>query len=209
MSLRINLHESRQNESSLKFLPDSFKEIRYALPSCYEAKALAIFKSSEEVDPDAAWYAEDMSWDAKSATVEGNYLMVAMDSDEATAKSVMEQEYKTVLLSEAPELVAYLDVESLRKVFATQIVDATKGKDWELGYYLGDINDMQEVPGCIDNAYTEEGASSCMVCVFGFVVAEAARGREIKETQSVEEALRLVEEMYNKYHGGVQYADED
>ena len=199
MSLRINLHESKKNESSLKFLPDSFKELEYKLPSCYEARALAIFKASEEVDPDAAWYAEDMSWEAPSATVDGNYLMVAMDSDEATAKSVMEQEYKTVLLSEAPELVAYLDAESLRKVFATQIVDATKGKAWELGYYLGDINDMQDVPGCIDNAYTDYGEVSCMVGVFGFAVAEAVNGSEIKETQSVDEALRLVEEMYSKY----------
>lgn len=209
MSLRINLHESRQNESNIKFLPESLKELEYELPSCYESKALAIFKASEEVDPDAAWYAEDMSWDVKSATVEGNYLMVAMDSDEATAKSVMEQEYKTVLLPEAPELVAYLDVESLRKVFATQIVDATKGKDWELGYYLGDINDMLDVPGGIDNAYTNDGEVSCMVGAFGFAVAEAVNGSEIKDTQSADEALKLVEELYNKYQGDTQHADED
>lgn len=209
MSLRINLHESRQNESNIKFLPDSFKELEYELPSCYDAKALAIFKASEEVDPDAAWYAEDMSWDAKSATVEGNYLMVAMDSNEDTAKSVMEQEYKTLMLSEAPELVAYLDVESIRKVFATQIVDATKGKSWELGYYLGDINDMQDVPGCIDNAYTDYGEVSCMVGAFGFAVAEAVNGSEIKDTQSADEALKFVEEMYNKYQGDTQHADED
>jgi len=200
MSLRINLHESRQNESNIKFLPDSFKELEYVLPSCYESKALAIFKASEEVDPDAAWYAEDMSWDAPSATVEGNYLMVAMDSDEATAKSVMEQEYKTVLLSEAPELVAYLDVESLRKVFATQIVDATKGKAWELGYYLGDINDMMDVPGAIDNAYTNDGLVSVCMTAFGIFVGDAVDGKDIQTAQSTEEALNMLEKMYTDRH---------
>lgn len=200
MSLRINLHESKKNESSLKFLPESLKELEYNLPSCYDAKALAIFKASEEVDPDAAWYAEDMSWNAESATVEGNYLMVAMDSNEDTAKSVMEQEYKMVLLSEAPELVAYLDVESLRKVFATQVVDATKGKSWELVYYLGDINDMQDVPGAIDNAYTNDGLVSVCMTAFGIFVGDAVDGKDIQTAQSTEEALNMLQKMYIDRH---------
>ena len=199
--MRINLHEKKVKEAKDLFLPATLNdELGDFLPSLYSADGLAIFKASDEVDPDAAWYAEDMSWEAASATVEGNYLMVAMDSNEDTAKSVMEQEYKTLMLSEVPELIAYLDVESLRKVFATQIVDATAGKDWELGYYLGDINDMLDVPGAIDNAYTDDGLVSVCMTAFGIFVGDAVDGKDIQTAQSTEEALNMLEKMYIDRH---------
>ncbi len=201
--LSIRLHESKQAEArGLVFLPEDLKsELEFELPTLYTAKGLAVFKGKEEVDPDAAWDVENMSWDVDETTVSGNYLMVALtDNIGAEAvKSVMADEYKKAVLPEALELVAYLDVEALRKAFGSQIVDATEGKDFELNYYLGDINDMRDVPGGIDNAYTEDGEVSCMVGAFGFSVAEAINGSEIKDTQSTDEALKLVEDLYNKY----------
>ena len=203
MALRINLHESRQAEAQgLVFLPDTLKsDIEYELPSLYRANGLAVFKGKEEVEPDAAWDVEDMSWDVDEATVDGNYLMVAFKDNPGAekVKAVMADEYKKAVLPEALELVGYLDVGALRDAFGKQVVDATKGKDFELGYYLGDINDMGDVPGGIDNAYTENGEVSCMVGAFGFAVAEAVNGSEIKETQTADEAVKLVEEMYNKH----------
>ena len=201
--LSIRLHESKQAEAQgLVFLPEDLKsELEFELPTLYTAKGLAVFKGKEEVEPDAAWDVENMSWDVDEATVSGNYLMVALtDNPGADAvKSVMADEYKKAVLPEALELVAYLDVEALRKAFGSQIVDATEGKDFELNYYLGDINDMRDVPGGIDNAYTENGEVSCMVGAFGFCVAEAINGSELKDTQSPDEALKLVEALYNKY----------
>lgn len=203
MALRINIHESKKTEDKgLVFLPDGLKsDIEYELPTLYTAKGLAVFKGKEEVEPDAAWDVENMSWDVDEATVSGNYLMVALtDNIGADAvKSVMAEDYKKAVLPEALELVAYLDVEALREAFGSQVVDATKGKDCELNYYLGDINDMRDVPGGIDNAYTDDGEVSCMVGAFGFSVAEAINGSEIKDTQSSDEAVKLVEELYNKY----------
>ena len=203
MALRINIHESKKTEDKgLVFLPDGLKsDIEYELPTLYTAKGLAVFKGKEEVEPDAAWDVENMSWDVDEATVGGNYLMVALtDNIGADAvKSVMAEDYKKAVLPEALELVAYLDVEALREAFGSQVVDATKGKDCELNYYLGDINDMRDVPGGIDNAYTDDGEVSCMVGAFGFSVAEAINGSEIKDTQSSDEAVKLVEELYNKY----------
>lgn len=203
MALRINLHESRQAEAQgLVFLPDTLKsDIEYELPSLYRANGLAVFKGKEEVEPDAAWDVEDMSWDVAEATVVGNYLMVAFKDNPGAekVKAVMADEYKKAVLPEALELVGYLDVGALRDAFGKQVVDATKGKDFELGYYLGDINDMGDVPGGIDNAYTENGEVSCMVGAFGFAVAEAVNGSEIKETQTADEAVKLVEELYNKH----------
>lgn len=203
MALRINLHESRQAEAQgLVFLPDTLKsEIEYELPSLYRANGLAVFKGKEEVEPDAAWDVEDMSWDVDEATVDGNYLMVAFKDNPGAekVKAVMADEYKKAVLPEALELVGYLDVGALRDAFGKQVVDATKGKDFELGYYLGDINDMGDVPGGIDNAYTENGEVSCMVGAFGFAVAEAVNGSEIKETQTADDAVKLVEELYNKH----------
>ena len=201
--LSIRLHESKQAEAQgLVFLPEDLKsELEFELPTLYTAKGLAVFKGKEEVEPDAAWDVENMSWDVDEATVSGNYLMVALtDNPGADAvKSVMADEYKKAVLPEALELVAYLDVEALRKAFGSQIVDATEGKAFELNYYLGDINDMRDVPGGIDNAYTENGEVSCMVGAFGFCVAEALNGSELKDTQSPDEALKLVEALYNKY----------
>lgn len=203
MALRINLHESRQAEAQgLVFLPATLKsDIEYELPSLYRANGLAVFKGKEEVEPDAAWDVEDMSWDVDEATVDGNYLMVAFKDNPGAekVKAVMADEYKKAVLPEALELVGYLDVGALRDAFGKQVVDATKGKDFELGYYLGDINDMGDVPGGIDNAYTENGEVSCMVGAFGFAVAEAVNGSEIKETQTADEAVKLVEELYNKH----------
>lgn len=203
MALRIKLHESRQAEAQgLVFLPEDLKsELEFELPTLYTAKGLAVFKGKEEVEPDAAWDVENMSWDVDEATVSGNYLMVALtDNIGADAvKSVMAEDYKKAVLPEALELVAYLDVEALREAFGSQVVDATKGKDCELNYYLGDINDMRDVPGGIDNAYTDDGEVSCMVGAFGFSVAESINGSEIKDTQSSDEAVKLVEELYNKY----------
>ena len=201
--LSIRLREGKQAEAQgLVFLPEDLKsELEFELPTLYTAKGLAVFKGTEEVEPDAAWDVENMSWDVDEATVNGNYLMVALtDNPGADAvKSVMADEYKKAVLPEALELVAYLDVEALRKAFGSQIVDATEGKDFELNYYLGDINDMRDVPGGIDNAYTENGEVSCMVGAFGFCVAEAINGSELKDTQSTDEALKLVEDLYNKY----------
>ena len=203
MAFRINLHESRQAEAQgLVFLPVTLKsDIEYELPSLYRANGLAVFKGKDEVEPDASWDVEDMSWDVDEATVDGNYLMVAFKDNPGAekVKAVMADEYKKAVLPEALELVGYLDVGALRDAFGKQVVDATKGKDFELGYYLGDINDMGDVPGGIDNAYTENGEVSCMVGAFGFAVAEAANGSEIKDTQSADEALKFVEEMYEMY----------
>lgn len=203
MALRINLHESRKQEAQgLVFLPADLKsDIEYELPSLYTSDGLAVFKGKEDVEPDAAWDVEDMSWDVAEAKVSGNYLMIGFKDNPGSekVKSVMADEYKKAALSEALELVAYLDVAALREAYGKQVVDATKGKDYELGYYLGDINDMGDVPGGIDNAYTEDGEVSCMVGAFGFVVAEAANGSEIKETQTADEALKLVAELYDKY----------
>ena len=203
MALRIKLHESKQAEAQgLVFLPEDLKsELEFELPTLYTAKGLAVFKGKEEVEPDAAWDVEDMSWDVDEATVNGNYLMVALKDNPGAekVKAVMADEYKKAVLPEALELVGYLDVGALRDAFGKQVVDATKGKDFELGYYLGDINDMGDVPGGIDNAYTENGEVSCMVGAFGFVVAKAANGSEIKDTQSADEALKLVEELYEMY----------
>lgn len=203
MALRIKLHESWQAEAQgLVFLPEDLKpELEFELPTLYTAKGLAVFKGKEEVEPDAAWDVENMSWDVDEATVSGNYLMVALtDNIGADAvKSVMADDYKKAVLPEALELVAYLDVEALREAFGSQVVDATKGKDCELNYYLGDINDMRDVPGGIDNAYTDDGEVSCMVGAFGFSVAEAINGSEIKDTQSSDEAVKLVEKLYEMY----------
>ena len=203
MALRIKLHESKQAEAQgFVFLPEDLKsELEFDLPTLYTAKGLAVFKGKEEVEPDAAWDVKDMSWDVDEAKVSGNYLMVALtDNIGAEAvKSVMADEYKKAVLPEALELVAYLDVEALREAYGSQVVDATKGKDCELNYYLGDIIDMGDVPGGIDNAYTDDGEVSCMVGAFGFSVAEAINGSEIKETQSADEALKFVEELYSKY----------
>ena len=200
--MTIRLHESKKQEAVSLFLPESLKsDIEFELPSLYTANGLAVFKGTEDVDPDVSWDVEDMSWNVDGATTSGNYLMVAFKDnpgDEAV-KAVMDSEYKKAVLPEALELVAYLDVDALRKLFADRIVDATKGQDYVLGYYLGDINDMGDVPGGIDNAYTEDGEVSCMVGAFGFSVAEAINGSEIKETQSADEALKFVEELYNKY----------
>ena len=200
--MTIRLHESKKQEATSLFLPESLKsDIEFELPSLYTAHGLAVFKSGEDIEPDVSWDVEDMSWNVDGATVDGNYLMVAFtDNPGAEAvKAVMADEYKKAVLPEALEFVAYLDVEALRELFATKIVDASKGKDCELSYYLGDINDMGDVPGGIDNAYTENGEVSCMVGAFGFSVAEASNGSEIKDTQSADEALKFVEELYNKY----------
>lgn len=203
MALRIKIHESKQAEAQgLVFLPEDLKsELEFELPTLYTAKGLAVFKGKEEVEPDAAWDVENMSWDVDEATVSGNYLMVALtDNIGADAvKSVMAEDYKKAVLPEALELVAYLDVEALREAFGSQVVDATKGKGCELNYYLGDINDMRDVPGGIDNAYTDDGEVSCMVGAFGFSVAEAINGSEIKDTQSSDGAVKLVEELYEMY----------
>ena len=200
--MTIRLHESKKQEATSLFLPESLKsDIEFELPSLYTAHGLAVFKSGEDIEPNVPWDIEYMSWNVDEATVDGNYLMVAFTDnpgDEAV-KAVMADEYKKAVLPEALEFVAYLDVEALRELFATKIVDASKGKDCELGYYLGDINDMGDVPGGIDNAYTEDGEVSCMVGAFGFSVAEATNGSEIKDTQSADEALKFVEELYNKY----------
>ena len=201
--MRIKIHESKQAEAQgLVFLPEDLKsELEFELPTLYTAKGLAVFKGKEEVEPDAAWDVENMSWDVDEATVSGNYLMVALtDNIGADAvKSVMAEDYKKAVLPEALELVAYLDVEALREAFGSQVVDATKGKGCELNYYLGDINDMRDVPGGIDNAYTDDGEVSCMVGAFGFSVAEAINGSEIKDTQSSDGAVKLVEELYEMY----------
>ena len=203
MALRIKIHESKQAEAQgLVFLPEDLKsELEFELPTLYTAKGLAVFKGTEEVEPDVAWDIENMSWDVDEATVSGNYLMVALTDNigAEAAKSVMADEYKKAVLPEALELVAYLDVEALREAYSSQVVDATKGKDCELNDYLGDINDMRDVPGGIDNAYTDDGEVSCMVGAFGFSVAEAINGSEIKETQSADEAVKLVEDLYSKY----------
>ena len=198
----IRLHESKKQEATSLFLPESLQsDIELQLPSLYTANGLAVFKGTEEIDPDVSWAIEDMSWNVDGATTSGNYLMVAFTDnpgDEAV-QSIMADEYKKAVLPEALEFVAYLDVDALRKLFANRIVDATKGRDYVLVYSLGDIIDMGDVPGGIDNAYTEDGEVSCMVGAFGFSVAEAINGSEIKETQSADEALKFVEELYNKY----------
>ena len=200
--LKIKVHESNKQEATSLFLPESLQsDIEFGLPSLYTANGLAVFKGTEEIDPDVSLGVEYMSWDVEGATTSGNYLMVAFTDnpgDEAV-QSIMADEYKKAVLPEALELVAYLDVDALRKLFADRIVDATKGRDYVLVYSLGDIIDMGDVPGGIDNAYTEDGEVSCMVGAFGFSVAEAINGSEIKETQSADEALKFVEELYNKY----------
>lgn len=203
MAIKIKVSESRKDEAEgLKFLPEELKGLEFELPPLYHADSLAIFKGSEDVDPDLGWDASEyMSWDVEEATTSDEYLMVGLKDNPGVdkVKAVMAEDYKKAMLDEPLELVAYLDVDALRKAFAKQVVDATEGKEYELSYSLSDIVDMGDVPGGIDAAYTDGAPVSCMVGATGFTVAESASGSEIKETKSPAEALALVEEFYSKY----------
>ena len=214
MPMRINLHERKQGEArGLAFLSDDLKkDLELVLPSLYFADGLAVFKGNAELDPDLAWDIDGMSWtDVAEAKVHENYLMVALKDNPGAdkVKDIMQDEYKKAVLDEPLELVAYLDVASIREAFAHQIVAKTTDKPWELGYYMGDINDMGDVPGVIDNSYTDDGTVSTMVGAFGFSVAEALHGKEIKDTQSPAEALKFVEELYKKYGDNPPADDEE
>lgn len=203
MSIKIRINESRKDEAEgLKFLPEELKGLEFKLPPLYHADSLAIFKGSKELDSDLGWDASEyMSWDVEEVITSGEYLMVGLKDNPGAdrVKEVMASDYKKAMLDEPLELVAYLDVDALRKVFATQVVDATNGKDWELGYSMADINDSADAPGMIDAAYTDNGEVMASIGAFGFTINDFAEGNEIHETKSAGEALELTEELYNKY----------
>ena len=202
MTMRINLHEKKVKEAKDLFLPATLKdELGDFLPSLYSAYGLAIFKSGEEVDPEAAVAVEYLSLDVDRATTKGNYLMVAFrdnPGNEQVAK-VMQDEYKKALLPAAPELVAYLDIAAIRDALG-QIMADSNGKPWELGASLGDINDLSDVPGVVDALYTSYDCEVCLsASAFCFNVCDNLNYTESKETTSVEEAGRLVQEFYEKF----------
>lgn len=203
MAIKIKVSESRKDEAEgLKFLPEELKGLEFELPPLYHADSLAIFKGSEDVDPDLGWDASEyMSWDVEEATTSGEYLMVGLKGNPGAdrVKEVMASDYKKAMLDEPLELAAYLDVDELRKAFATQVVDATNGKDWELNYSMADIIDSADAPGMIDAAYTDYGEVMASVGAFGFTVNDFSEGNEIHDTKSADEALKLTEKLYNKY----------
>ena len=201
MSIRI--HESKKSESvNPPFLPESLKdELWDELPCLYTADGLAIFQGSEELDPELAWNIENLDWDVAEAKVHDSYLMVAFKDNPGAdfVKETMAAQYKMATLGEALGLVQYLDVSELRKFFGTRIVGASEGKPWELGYYMGDINDTADVPGIVDAAYTDDGSVCIAISAFNYTCNDFANGQEITETRSTDEALKLVEDLYNKY----------
>lgn len=203
MAIKIKVYESRKNEDNgLKFLPEELKGLEFKLPPLYHADALAIFKGTEDVDPDLGWYASEyMSWDVEEVTTSGAYLMVGFKDNPGAdkVKEVMNSDYKKAMLDKPLELVVYLDVDELRKAFATQVVDATEGKDWELKYSMADIIDSADAPGMIDAAYTDYGEVMATIGAFGFTVNDFTEGNELHETKSAGEALKLTEELYDKY----------
>ena len=203
MAIKIKVSESRKDEAEgLKFLPEELKGLEFELPPLYHADSLVIFKGSKDVDPDLGWDASEyMSWDVEEATTSGEYLMVGLKDNPGAdrVKEVMDSDYKKAMLDEPLELVACLDVDALRKAFATQVVDATEGKEWELNYSMADINDSADAPGLIDAAYTDYGEVMASVGAFGFTVNDFSEGNEIHETKSAGEALKLTEELYDKY----------
>lgn len=204
--LRIKLNESRNEAKEPKFLDASLKsKIEFELPSLYTSKSLAVFKGTEDIDPDVAWDIEDLSWDVDSATTSGEYLMVAFKDvvSAEDAKATMEAEYKKAALPEALELVDCIDVEALRNALM-DIVGKSKGTDWELDYSLGDINDLADAPGIIDCAYAESEYSdhytviSLGVGAFGYYVGYTDLDETI-ETTSADEAVKSVQEIIKKY----------
>lgn len=204
MAIKIRINESRKDEAEgLKFLPEELKpELEFELPPLYHADSLAIFKGNEELDSDLGWNASEyMSWDVEEATTSGKYFMVGLKDNPGAdkVKAVMAEDYKKAMLDEPLELVAYLDVDALRKDFATQVVDVTEGKEWELNYSMADIIDSADAPGLIDAAYTDYGEVMAAIGAFGFTVNDFSEGKEIHETKSAGEALKLTEELYNKY----------
>lgn len=199
--LSIRLHESKKQEAESLFLPQSLKnEIGDALPSCYTAHALAVFKGTEDFDSEAAVDVEYLSLDVDRATVKDNYLMVAFKDrpSREEVEKVMQEEYKKAVLPSAPALVAFVDVESIRDALQ-QIATDSNGKDWELFGSLSDINDLADIPGVVDAWYSPNVEVCLSASVFTFNVAENIDGSEIKETTSVEEAEQWTIEMYNKY----------
>lgn len=201
MALKIHLHESRKQEAESLFLPQSLKdEIGDFLPSCYTAQALAVFKGTENFDPDVAWDIENISLDVDRATVKDKYLMVAFKDrpSREDVEKVMQEEYKKAVLPSAPALVAFVDVESIRDALQKIAADSD-GKDWELFGSLSDINDLADIPGVVDAWYSPDAEVCLSASVFTFNVAENFNGSEIKETTSAEEAEQWTIEMYNKY----------
>lgn len=199
--LSIRLHESKKQEAESLFLSPSLKdEIGDALPSCYTAHALAVFKGTEDFDPDVAWDIENISLDVDRATVKDNYLMVAFKDrpSREEVEKVMQEEYKKAVLPSAPALVAFVDVASIRDALQ-QIAADNNGKDWELFGSLSDINDLADLPGVVDACYTPDAEVCLSASVFTFNVAENIDGKEIKETTSLEEAEQWTIEMYNKF----------
>lgn len=199
---RINIHENRKSESQgLTFLPADLKsEVGFDLPSCYYGDSLAICKSDELVEPDAAWDVEDVSLNVDRATVKDNYLMVAFKDapGKEQVQKVFDTEYKKVQLSAAPTVVAYIDVKPLKDALKA-IQEESKGTPWEVNYSMSDIQDAADVPGLCDACYDENGVSIA-VDVFGFLVADPA-GNDIRETQDAAEAKKLLQEYGTKYGG--------
>ena len=202
MTMRINLHERKVREAKDLFLPTTLKdELGDFLPSLYSAYGLAVFKSNAAVDPEAAVAVEHLSLDVDRATTHGNYLMVAFRDNPGREKvsSVMNDEYKKVLLSEAPELVAYLDIAAIRDALGKIMADSN-GTDWELGGSLGNINDLADIPGVVDALYSSYDCEICLsASAFCFNVCDNINYSEVKETTSAEEAEQLVQEFYKKF----------
>lgn len=204
--LIIKLNESYNETKEPKFLDATLKsKIEFELPPLYTSKSLAVFKGTEDIDPDVAWDIEDLSWDVDSATTSGEYLMVAFKDvvSAEDAKATMEAEYKKAALPEALELVDCIDVEALRNALM-DIVGKSKGTDWELDYSLGDINDLADALGIIDCAYAESEYSdhymviSLGVGAFGYYVGYTDLDETI-ETTSADEAVKSVQDIIKKY----------
>lgn len=194
--LRININEDRHESTS--FITGKLKErLRFSLPTLTDANALAVFKCSEDVDVDSEMAVYDMSWDVASAVVDGEYLMVAFRDNpgDQRAKYIMDSEYHKAILPESLELAEYLDVEAIRRGFAS-IVAESNGTDWELDYVMGMDDDT---PGLIDTAHTGDGSVTFSVAAFGYTASEFVHGREIKSATDRKEAVRILKDMVDKY----------
>lgn len=195
--LHIKVNESHTPEST-GFLTGDLKErLRFSLPTLTDANALAVFKCSEDVDADSEMAVYDMSWNVASVAIDGEYLMVAFRDNpgERGAKNVMSNEYRKAILPEALGLVEYLDVEAIRREFAS-IVAESNGTDWELDYVMGMDDDT---PGLIDTAHTGDGSVTFSVDAFGYTASEFVHGREIESATDRKEAVRILKSMVDKY----------
>lgn len=190
--MTIRLHESKVQEATSLFLPESLKDsLEFHLPDCTHCKSVVVCKCDEDLDEDIQWAIRETSLPVVDASIADNYLVLALEenaSDEEI-QSILDEEYKKAILTKAPKLVASMDVESLQKTLV-DLQSNSIGKSWEF-----DFTDSVSwgTNLLFDILYNEPSGMSVYATAFGYVVC-GPRGDELLTTTSMTDVMKFLDE---------------